>query len=127
MNMSQVSELRMSLLVSTRCPLESIFSFNLMVPGGEPRISQYGFMVASLNGMIRFNCETFPALLNLLFLMISRPFEPSTKIQFSVCASFKISPMLGDGEVLSTVEICVEDLTDNTHCEHFISHTSSKC
>ena len=59
--------------------------------------------------------------------MIPRPSEPSAKIQFSVCASFEFSPMLGDGEVLRTVEIRVGDLIDHTHREHFISCASSKC
>ena len=125
MNMSQVFELRMLLLVTTECLSESMFSFSLMVPDGEPRTSQYGFMIALLNGMIRFNCEIFPTPLNLLSLMTPRPSELSAKIRFSVCASFEFSPMLGDGEVLRTVEICVGDLIDNTHREHFIFCASS--
>ncbi|KAF8549065.1 hypothetical protein OG21DRAFT_1488841 [Imleria badia] len=45
---------------------------------------------------------------------IQLPSEPSAKVQFSVCACFEFSPMLGDGEILRTVEICVGDLLDNT-------------
>jgi hypothetical protein len=59
-------------------------------------------------------------------LMISRPSEPSAKVQLSVCASFEFSPMLGNGEILRTVEICVGDLLDNTHGEHCISCTNDK-
>ncbi|KAF8556914.1 hypothetical protein OG21DRAFT_1520796 [Imleria badia] len=43
------------------------------------------------------------------------PSEPSAKVQLSVCASFEFSPMLGNGEILRTVQICVGDLFDNTH------------
>ena len=60
-------------------------------------------------------------------LMISRPSEPSAKVQLSVCASFEFSPMLGNGEVLRTVEICVGDSIDNTHSKHCNSCTSGKC
>jgi hypothetical protein len=60
-------------------------------------------------------------------LTISRPSDPSAKVQFSVCASFEFSPMLGNGEVLRTVEICVGDLIDNTRSQHWISCTSGKC
>lgn len=60
-------------------------------------------------------------------LMISRPSEPLTKVQISVCASFEFSPMLGNGEILRTVEICVGDLLDNTRREHSISSTDGKC
>ncbi|KAF8415204.1 hypothetical protein L210DRAFT_103217 [Boletus edulis BED1] len=46
---------------------------------------------------------------------IHLPSECSAKVQLSVCASFEHSPMLGKGEVLREVEICVADLRD-THC-----------
>ncbi|KAF8549068.1 hypothetical protein OG21DRAFT_640320 [Imleria badia] len=46
---------------------------------------------------------------------IQLPSDPSAKVQLSVCASFEFSPMLGSGEILRTVEICVGDLLDNTH------------
>ena len=60
-------------------------------------------------------------------LMISRPSDPSAKVQLSVCASFEFSPMLGNGEVLHTVEICVGDLIDNTLSKHRTSCTNDKC
>ena len=59
--------------------------------------------------------------------MISRPSEPPAKVKLSVCASFELSPMLGNGEVLRTVEIYVGDLIDHTHSKHRISCTSGKC
>ena len=55
-------------------------------------------------------------------LMVSRPSEPSAKVELSVCASFEFSPILGNGEVLRTVEICVGELIDNTHSKHCTSH-----
>ena len=56
---SQVSELRMSLLVSSECLSDSMFSFNLMAPNGELKISQYPSMTVLLSGMIGFCCGTF--------------------------------------------------------------------
>ncbi|KAF8553280.1 hypothetical protein OG21DRAFT_1267504 [Imleria badia] len=50
---------------------------------------------------------------------IQLPSEPSAKVQLSVCASFEFSPMLGNGEILRTVDICVGDLLDNTHVVMF--------
>ena len=58
--------------------------------------------------------------------MISRPSEISAKVKLSVCASFEFSPMLGNGEVLRTVEICLRDFIDNTHSKFYISCTSGK-
>ena len=60
-------------------------------------------------------------------LMIYRPSNPSAKVQLSVRASFEFSPMLGNGEVLRTVEICVGDLIDNIDGKLCISCTSPKC
>lgn len=61
-------------------------------------------------------------------LMISRPSENSAKVWLSICASFEFSPMLGNGEVLRTVEIRVRDLLDNAHRrKHYILCTSEKC
>ena len=53
--------------------------------------------------------------------MISRPSEPSAKVQLSLYASFEFSPMLGNGELLRTADIYVRDLVDDTHCKHCIS------
>ena len=60
-------------------------------------------------------------------LMISRPSDPSAKVRLSVCGSFEFSPMLGNGEALHTVEICVGDLIDNTLSKHRISCTNDEC
>ena len=49
---SQFSELRMSLLVSSECLSDSMFSFNLMALNEELKISQHASMTALLNGMI---------------------------------------------------------------------------
>jgi len=54
---------------------------------------------------------------------IQLPSNPSAKVQLSVYASFEFSPMLGNGEVLRTVEICVADLIDNSH---LITHSATK-
>ncbi|KAF8545967.1 hypothetical protein OG21DRAFT_1278881 [Imleria badia] len=40
-------------------------------------------------------------------------------VQLSVCASFEFSPMLGNGEILRTVEICVEPSPDYTRVISF--------
>lgn len=58
-----------------------------------------------------------------LALIISRPSGPSAKVHLSVYASFEFSPMLGNGEVLRTVDICVGNLVDDTHRKHRVSHT----
>ncbi|KAF8549076.1 hypothetical protein OG21DRAFT_640744 [Imleria badia] len=50
---------------------------------------------------------------------IHLPSDPSAKVQLSLCASFEFSPMLGNGESLRTVEICVGDLLDYTHVVKF--------
>lgn len=57
----------------------------------------------------------------LLMLSVSRPSQTSNKIQLSLCASFELSPMVGKGEILHTLESSVEELERDDPCKCYVS------